>query len=70
MTIEGQPDDIVLTASNVPAHTVGLYNLDIYSYNPDYFPDDITAFDGVMFTQLSSGGNGDRFRLTLTPEAE
>lgn len=67
LVIEGQPDDIVLTASAVPAHATGVYFLDIYTYNPDYLPDDITAFDGVMFTQIATGGNGDRFQVTLSP---
>lgn len=69
LAIEGQPDDIVLTASTVPAHATGVYFLDIYTYNPDYLPDDITAFDGVMFTQIATGGNGDRFQVTLSPES-
>ena len=70
LAIEGQPDDILLTASTVPAHATGVYFLDIYTYNPDYLPDDITAFDGVMFTQIATGGNGDRFQVTLSPESE
>lgn len=62
-TINGEDDDYAITVEPIPAHTTGIYSVDILSYNENYFSNDLKSFEGTMKTFIDGEGIIDRFPI-------
>lgn len=68
LTINGESKDYAITVTTVPAHSQDIYNVDILSYNEDYFSNQLTSFEGVLEARIDGKGKVDRFPVSYNKD--
>lgn len=66
-TMNGE-EQISGNVTTIPPHTKDVFELDILSYNSDYFSSELKSFQGIMFAQVDGKGMGDRLPVSYVVE--
>lgn len=62
-TINNDIRNYAISVTTIPPHTEGVYLVDILSYNPAYFSNELKSFEGIMYTVIN-GNRIDRFPVS------
>lgn len=68
LKINGESKDYAMTVTTIPAHSQGIYSIDILSYNEDYFSNQLTSFEGVLEARIDGKGKVDRFPISYNKD--
>ena len=66
--INNDDKDYAMTVTNIVGHSRGTYSIDIFSYNENYFSNDLHSFEGVLRSSIDGEGIVDRFPISYTDE--
>lgn len=66
--INNDDKDYAMTVTSIVGHSRGTYSIDIFSYNENYFSNDLHSFEGVLRSSVDGEGIVDRFPISYTDE--
>ncbi len=69
LTINEETQDYAMTVVTVPPCSIGYYNVDILSYNEDYFASDLISFEGIFKANVNGEGEVDRFEVNYSMDS-
>lgn len=64
LTINDDDDDYSIGRKEIPPYTTSMLSMDVLTYNPDYFSDDVKSVSGIMDTLIDGRGTVDRFPIS------
>ena len=70
LKINGESEDYDINTTTIPAHSQGVYSIDILSHNENYFSNQLTSFECVLEASIDGKGVVDRFPVSYNKDED